>query len=251
MGIIYINSFVFAPVEQIVTSGLVLHLDAGNPASYPGSGTTWFDLSGNNKNGLIAGPSFTALNGGSFIYDGVNDYSTISSPSPLVGTTFTFECWVYFSAITGDFGGLHKCAWLFAGGTGSGSGQPEFGVLSQNNSSTTPALIFFAAGAGQGTGSCSANVTSIITNGSWNQIVLVKSSSNSQIIYVNANQIGTGNHSHAYVNGVTAFGAIPFNNPSYDGFLNGQLPNIKIYNRALTSAEVTQNFNALRGRFGI
>ena len=63
----------------IVTNGLVLHLDAGNPASYPGSGTTWTDLSGNGNDGtLVNGVGYDSANGGSLVFDGVNDYAYTS-----------------------------------------------------------------------------------------------------------------------------------------------------------------------------
>ena len=61
-----------------VTSGLVLCLDAGNAKSYPGSGTVWTDLSGNGNTGtLINGPTYNSANGGSIVFDGVNDYANI------------------------------------------------------------------------------------------------------------------------------------------------------------------------------
>jgi hypothetical protein len=60
---------------SIVTDGLVLCLDAGNPKSYPGSGTTWTDLSGNGNNGtLVNGVGYSGDNLGSLSFDGVNDY---------------------------------------------------------------------------------------------------------------------------------------------------------------------------------
>ena len=66
-----------------VKDGLVLDLDAGNPLSYPGTGTTWTDLSGNNNNGtLINGVGYNSDNGGSLVFDGVDDHGTIPhSPS--------------------------------------------------------------------------------------------------------------------------------------------------------------------------
>jgi hypothetical protein len=66
--------------EQIITDGLVLYLDAGNPASYPGSGTTWFDLSGNGNNGtLVNGVGYTSDNLGSLVFDGVDDYVNVGT----------------------------------------------------------------------------------------------------------------------------------------------------------------------------
>lgn len=53
-------------MPDIVRSGLVLNLDAAEPASYPGTGTTWYDLSGNGNNGtLVNGPTYNSANGGS------------------------------------------------------------------------------------------------------------------------------------------------------------------------------------------
>ena len=86
-----------APASGIVTSGLILNLDAGNASSYPGTGTTWTDLSGNNRNGtLINGVGYTSANGGALTFDGVNDYISISNmSSALVNKTkFSYDTWV-------------------------------------------------------------------------------------------------------------------------------------------------------------
>jgi hypothetical protein len=227
---------------SIITNGLVLALDAANSKSYPGSGTTWTDLSGNGNTGtLVNGVGYNSGNLGSLSFDGTNDYASIPSPSPLSGTKlFTFEIWVNFTSITGDFGITNKCAWLFAGGTGSGSGQPEFAVLSANNTSFTPNIIFFGRGGGATTGSLSVNVSSLMSNGNWYQIVLVRSVSNAQTVYLNGSSIGTGNVSNSFTDGQTDFGAI-HGNTTFDGYLNGRISNIKIYNRALTAQEIQQN----------
>lgn len=237
---------------SIVTSGLSLCIDAGNPRSYPGSGTTWTDLSGNSKNATLTnGPTYSSGNGGAIVFDGVNDYASIPSPSPLSGTQlFTYEIWVNFTTITGNYGGLNKCAWLFAGGTSSGFGQPEFAVLSANNTSFTPNTLWFGRGGGGATGSLSVNVSALMSNGNWYQIVLVRSASNAETVYLNGSSIGTGNVSDTFNDGVTLFASLE-NNPNYSGYLTGNISNIKIYNRALSAAEILQNFNALRGRYGI
>jgi hypothetical protein len=79
---------------SIVTSGLVLCLDAANPKSYPGSGTTWTDLSGNGNNGtLVNGPTYSSVNGGSIVFDGSNDYI---STAYSIGTVSqqSISCWI-------------------------------------------------------------------------------------------------------------------------------------------------------------
>jgi hypothetical protein len=66
---------------SVVTDGLVLNLDAGLPASYPGSGTTWFDLSGSGNDGTLTnGPTYSSSNGGSLVFDGSNDYVNLNFP---------------------------------------------------------------------------------------------------------------------------------------------------------------------------
>ena len=236
--------------ESIVTDGLVLYLDAGNTSSYPGSGTTWYDLSGSGKNATLSnGPTYSSDGGGSIVFDGVNDFASIGSPSPLSGTQlFTFEIWVNFTSISGNYGGLNKSAWLFAGGTGAGFGQPEFAVLSANNTSFTPDTLFFGRGGGGTTGSCQVSVSSLMSNGNWHQIVLVRSSTNTQEVYLNGVQIGTGNVSNSFSDGITNFGSIE-NNPNDSGYLNGKVAISRIYNRALTAAEILQNYNATKGRY--
>jgi len=239
-----------SPLPSIVLDGLVLYLDAGNTSSYPGSGTTWTDLSSSGKNATLSnGPTYSSDDGGSIVFDGVNDFASIGSPSPLSGTQlFTFEIWVNFTSISGNYGGLNKSAWLFAGGTGGGGGQPELAVLSADNTSFTPDTLNFGRGSGGTVGSCQVSVSSLMSNGNWYQIVLVRSSTNTQEVYLNGVQIGTGNVSNSFSDGITNFGSIE-NNSNYSGYLNGKISNIKIYNRALTAAEVQQNYNALVGRF--
>ena len=240
---------------DIVENGLVLALDAGNSKSYPGTGTTWTDLSGRGNNGTLTNMEvpgdYTSTNGGILTFDGFDEYAKISSPSPLSSTKiFTFEIWVNFTSITGNFGPSNKAAFLFAGGTGSGSGQPEFGVWSANASSFTPNTLYFGRGAGGTSGSLFINVSSLMSNGNWYQIVLVRSTSNAQIVYLNGSSIGTGNVSDDFQDGQTDFGAIHANG-DYSGFLNGKISTIKIYNRALTAQEIQQNFNATRSRYSI
>ena len=87
-----INSY-YSVWNNIVTSGLVLHLDAGKTASYPGTGLTWNDLSGVNNNGtLVNGVSYNSSNSGILTFDGVNDRVTLSSQLPTTGSR-TVNVW--------------------------------------------------------------------------------------------------------------------------------------------------------------
>ncbi len=84
---------------NIITNGLILELDAANRKSYPGSGTTWTDLSGNGNTGTLTnGPTFSSANGGSIVFDGVDDYVNCGNASSLNferTNSFSFCFWIY------------------------------------------------------------------------------------------------------------------------------------------------------------
>jgi hypothetical protein len=80
---------------NIVTDGLVLYLDAANTKSYVSGSTTWNDMSGFSNNGtLVNGPTFNSANGGSIVFDGVNDYVDCNSTIVNLNSSFTFASWV-------------------------------------------------------------------------------------------------------------------------------------------------------------
>ena len=96
---------------SIITSGLVLHLDAGNAASYPGTGTTWTDLSGNSRNGTLTdGPTYSSANGGSIVFDGTNDF--VQCSGSVTVTAATFVAWINRNGTQGTYDGI-----LFSRGT--------------------------------------------------------------------------------------------------------------------------------------
>ena len=81
--------------RKLVTDGLILYIDAANSKSYPDSGTTWFDLTSNNNNGVLTnGPTFDSANGGSIVFDGVDDYVKPPAASLFQFTDFTLASWV-------------------------------------------------------------------------------------------------------------------------------------------------------------
>ena len=86
---------------EIVKSGLVLYLDAGNQNSYPGTGTTWTDISRNNNNGTLTnGPTFNSENGGSIVFDGTNDYVSTALTST---NSFTWNVWYKTNTVSNGF----------------------------------------------------------------------------------------------------------------------------------------------------
>jgi hypothetical protein len=99
---------VFAdPVASIVTSGLVLNLDAGNIRSYAGSGTSWYNLNGNNTGSLTNGPTYTSSFGGGIVFDGINDYVNIPYSSSLSpATQFTLGAFVNITGWGSNFASI-------------------------------------------------------------------------------------------------------------------------------------------------
>ena len=93
-------AFNYSP--KISTDGLVLCLDAANTKSYPGSGTVWSDLSRGGNNGTLTnGPTFNSGNGGSIVFDGVNDYVDCGVSNISLPINITLISWIYQSTITG------------------------------------------------------------------------------------------------------------------------------------------------------
>ena len=227
------DEIAFMPV---IDSSLKLWLDAGQTASYPGSGTTWTDLSGNGNNGTLTnGPTYTSSNGGSLVFDGTNDYVTLgSSLSGTLAGTISFWIKLTNTITTGYAGnqrpwgknGDFECRW---GGTGGGADRSLAtdigGILS---------LV---------------SVQNTWLNTVWYNITIVyNGATNSSALYVQGVLDATGTAGN--VTGLTGNWIIGATS-STAGPLNGQISQYLIYNRALSVAEVQQNFNALRGRYGI
>ena len=91
----------FYRAPQIVTNGLVMYLDAANPKSYPTTGTAWYDRSGNGNTGTLTnGPTFNSGNNGSIVFDGIDDYVSLSS-SPNLTNPLTICGFINTSIVSG------------------------------------------------------------------------------------------------------------------------------------------------------
>ena len=218
-----------SPLPPVVSAGLAVYLDAGNPASYPGSGTIWTDLSGFGKNGtLVNDPAFSSANGGSIVFDGVNDYVNVANSNLNHGTgNFSYSCWVNYNAITST------------------------GTIFENGSWFNCLLIRYETTA-----------FTIYSMGSlWGTFAFAPTIG----LWYNLNFVRDGNVINFYVNGVyqtqISFTAniAPSPNNLFIGMsqhqagqcFNGRISVAMIYTAALTATQVTQNFNAFRGRYGL
>lgn len=218
---------------SIVTGGLVTYLDAGNRKSYSGSGNVWADLTGVNNATLLNGPTLNSANSGSIVFDGTNDYAEIIDNTSLnFNKTVTLSGWFLFAVLP-----LSEAAILRK------DGQWQLGFSASN---TIRCLI----GTTGTTGWVGANDVSypFVTN-TWYNMVMVYNGSDMRI-YVNNVLVKTATVTGDIAVQVGQKVRIAFvPNSSY--YINGRISNIQIYSRALSAADVKQNFNALRGRFGV
>ena len=213
--------------ESIVLSGLVLYLDAGDAASYPGTGTLWTDLSGVGNNGtLTSGPTYSSANGGSIVFDGVNDAIVLPTITPT--PTATFNAWIYINGTHGNYGVIFS-NW-------GGGGNAYFIGTSPNETSIQ---VYF--------NSSFRYTIAALTANTWNMLTISHSASTA-VAYINGVETNTA--------ASTLSSAINVSSIGYDTSRNnypfkGNISQALIYNRALTATEVTQNYNALRGRYGL
>jgi hypothetical protein len=233
---------------DIVDSGLVLALDAADRNSYPGSGTTWTDLSGRGNTGTLTnGPTYSSANGGSLVFDGTNDYVSFNTSSfPSGATSFSVNCFIKWSG-----NGTFTNDVIFSYGRDGFNNDVTVWV----NNSGFAELQF-----GSDTGKVSS--TTLISTGVWYNICATYDKTQTKI-YLNSVLEGTTNYSNGNiildnnVNGNTgAIGAKisgfgPITSPQRYGTFNGNIPLVQLYNRALSATEIQQNFNSVRSRFGI
>jgi hypothetical protein len=227
----------FAYSPKIVTDGLVFAVDAANTKSYPGSGTTWKDLSGNGNDGtLINGPTFDSGNGGSIVFDKTNDYvEGPASNSFGFGTNITIECWF---KTTESFG------------INNSSTAGRIVNLHANSPGTNVNIQIGSEGLGfYNIGNATFYNDGIPANtGKWIHGVVVINGINSKLYRNNLVTINVNG------NAIPSFSSYPVIIGSYEGssrFFGGNLALAKLYNRALTASEVSQNYNALKSRFGL
>ena len=221
---------------QIVTSGLVLALDAADRNSYPGSGTVWTDLSGNNNTGTLTnGPTFSSANGGSIVFDGVDDYAATSNTFAL--STATFIAWINQNGTQPTFTGIMYSRVSEALATGIGT---SYNTNNQLGYTWNGAINTYSWNSGL-----------IIPNNTWCMIALTVSTTNAIAYLYQSSGVtsATNTVSHSSVSSVKFDIARDSFNSSR--FFKGNIANAQIYNRALSATEVLQNYNAQKSRFNL
>ena len=240
-GTLYVNNqfdeFTGAPV---VDSSLQLWVDAGQTASYPGSGTTWTDLSATPKNyTLTASPTFNSITGGGVItFTGASSQYASSASTLFNSTTYntyTINLWVY--------------------PTGAGQLVAVDGQATINSGYHYSAIEISAAGVikfGQWTGGMTTIATSTQSLNSWYNLVITYNGTTATA-YVNNTNVGSSAIAWSSPGANTFFPlmGIDTTNMGTTGYASGSVGAFMVYNRGLAPGEVTTNFNALRGRYGV
>ena len=230
---------------SIITNGLILNLDASNASSYPGTGTQWTDLSGQNNNGtLVNGVGYSSSNGGVMTFDGVNDYVNCGNSSTFNQTNaLTLSTWVKINSLSSQntiigkqWCNLNQYSYvLYTDAQGklildtanSGACNGYFSIYTSTNSLSTN--IWY-------------NVAMSFTNTS------IKLYLNGQLISGSLNGVNT---SLFVSNSPVLLGAYRSLSGNYAATLNGSMGSTLIYNTSLSASEVLQNFNATKTRFGL
>ena len=230
---------------NIITDGLVLHLDAANTNSYPGSGTTWTDISGKGHNGTLTnGPTFNSGDMGTIVFDGSNDTVTLSANSDFdFGTgDLTIEGFFNKSATTANLTLVCSENYYATGYNGNW-------IIRITNANT----IAFASYDGKSNEEY-AEFSAPTNSSEWYHFAFVRegTGSNESKFYLNGVLAGSTTISKSLSNAGNEGLRIGEDNNWANAFMNGKISNVKIYKgKGLTATEVKQNYKALRGRYGI
>ena len=237
------NNYV-APVAPpaLLTQGLVFHVDAGNLASYSGSGVNWNDLSGSNHGTLTNGALYNSGNGGSIVFDGIDDVISFDNILNMGLSSWTISCWLKFDGGSGLMGIIGKTSYRNNPG--------RYGIYIDNANIN----VFFQPFTNN---LISTSIGPYLDNQFHNLVVTINRTSMMHL-YVDGVSVGTpidisntssidlSNSDKFYIG---SYGSSDGQSPLY--FFKGNIGQALIYNRALTSQEVTTNFNALKSRFGL
>ena len=224
---------------NIVKDGLVLDLDAAKRDSYPGSGTTWSDVSGFQNNfTLVNGPTFNSGSGGSIVFDGVDDYVSCSSLSNYnFGTALTVE--IIHKNIGGDYRGVIANVYTTLTGFDLRYGRENYSGGTNNGTRLGCSIRTSVS-------NYSVNINAELNV--WGHYVFTY---NNSILQSYKNGLPFTNIPATGSLGSVANGVFIGSRTVGGEYLSGPLSIAKIYNRALSPEEIQQNYNATKGRFNL
>ena len=222
-------ALIYSP--NIVRSGLVFAVDAADRNSYPTTGTIWYDLSGRVKNGdLTNGPTFSSANGGCIVLDGANDYVNVPNVYDFsISNAVTVEIWAKSTPeLWNDYGFLVSKRDQFIIHPNAGSKDVQFYVNTPSGWQSTGVTLTSITEFTCYTLTYNAGVISAYINASFRNSAAVGATLTSDT-------------------GDTTIGKDDF----LSRYLYGSVASTRLYNRALSQAEITQNYNAVKSRFGL
>jgi len=216
---------------QISKNDLIFYYDAAKIKSYPGSGTTWTDISGKVNNGALTnGPTYGSANNGYIAFDGTDDYVIVNNNADILSTTaYTKTIWFYitdFTAVNNLMSGTNTAKHALWLDTSTNLKAGHNGAAEYRSVVSTTTLVvdtwYFGA------------VSFDTTNG--------------YKLYLNGNLEDSNTRTDTFTGGSSmvllgSFGA--------SNLLEGRIALAAAYNRVLSGDEIKQNFNAHRARFGI
>lgn len=226
--------------NSVVTTNLEGYWDPSLVSSYPGTGTTINNVSGSAPNGTMSNITYTNPY---FTYNGTSSSVSVADNAILEPGTgdFSLEAWVYYSTIAGS-------TRTFVSKTNNGGGAADwsYGLRTVSNGNT-----YFEVGNGT-TSVTSPNFTA--STGQWYQVVGVWTNVASNSIELYRNGVSIGSNSHAFTSVKNSTNPLYFGN--YNGgefsqWLNGRMGIVRYYSKALSAAEVLQNYNANKGLYGL
>lgn len=224
-----------APSSGIVTSGLVMHLDAGNASSYPGSGTTWTDLSGNGNN-LTLQNSPTWNSSGWFATGATGYFDRATGINmPQGNDPYTLQAWCRRASWTANHAGI-----LFVGGTGT---------TNQSNALVVVPTLGRFRHFWWANDLDAANNNAALSLGTW-FLATANFDGTTRRIYANETQVASDTPGSGH-NVTSSRIQVARTDVGLDDYWGADLATGYIYNRALSASEITQNFNANKARFGL
>ena len=219
--------------NTLTTTNMLLYLDAGKTASYPGTGTTWTDLSPNANNATsLTGTTYSSLNGGYLSFNGTTGSGSLVANK--YNTTYTGKTIFIAGNLTNIGVGAFR-AFL-----GASAGNRNFNFYMYNPSGSTYQLHYSAGGFG----GFSDNLS--YTPGNWFTAAVTQATDGTTIYYLNGQQVSQTTMTFSqFLSGSTE------NVGRADNFWNGPLPIICVYSTALTATQILGNHNSVRGRYGL
>ena len=224
-------------ISPIVDSSLILYLDAGRTDSYPGTGNTWYDLSGNGNNGTLYGNPYSYANGGSIFFNSYN-YVSLGGPAALSPQQLTVSMWFkYLGNPQNNIGGgilirNRGYGWSMSTSTATNGSYGLNAAIYNTSSNTVSSGNFGSLSLGT-----YYNLTIIFGNSIFtvylNGVSVYTTTATANSIYYSGSQIAIGR-----------------DGDSPNSYFNGIIPHVLMYNRGLSATEVIKNYNALAPRYG-